>query len=308
MKLEWKMKLLVKLMKLAGNKPFHQSTPKAIRAQEKLGQRFFPSLIFGKVVPLPHVEDMEINGRSTKIPIRVYRPTLDEKRPLLLFFHGGGWVLGSLDTHDRVCRNLAFHSGRVVVSVAYRLAPENKYPAAVEDACDALVWVAENGAALGADTKDIAVAGDSAGGNITAVLCQKARDEKGPKISKQLLIYPAVDLSQTYPSAITFAEAPILSRKDMDWFAAQYVQKEEDCFDAGCSPLLGPLQNLPATFILTAEYDPLRDQGAAYAKALEHNMVIRSSSSNTLVRYTAFSISPLPQVRQQQRIRTSRFF
>ncbi len=276
MNLEWKMRVLHWSMKMTGQGQFYKSTPQKLRAQEKMGQGAIADYIFGKALPLARVEDIMMNGRSQPIRLRVYRPTLQEKRPLLLYFHGGGWVIGNLDTHDRVCRNLAHHSGRVVVSVDYRLAPEHKYPAAIEDACDALVWVAQNGETLGADVSDIAVAGDSAGGNITAVLCQKARDEKGPKISKQVLIYPAVDLTRTYPSTIRYADAPILTRKDMDWFATQYLNEEEERYEPGCSPLLGSLEDLPPAYIITAQFDPLLDQGHAYAMALkqEGNKVI----------------------------------
>ncbi|MEM7335600.1 MAG: alpha/beta hydrolase [Chloroflexota bacterium] len=282
MNLEWKMRIFHQLMKLTGQGQFHKSTPEALRAQEKIGQGWIADMIFGKVIPLPKVEDMAINGRSAPIPIRVYRPTLAEKRPLLIYFHGGGWVIGNLNSHDRVCRNMAHHTGRVVVAVDYRLAPENKYPAAVEDAWDALHWAAENGASIGADTTDIAVAGDSAGGNLSAVLCQKARDSQtAPRISKQVLIYPAVDLTKTYPSTYKFAEAPILNKKAMDWFGEQYVTQDEDRFEPDCSPLLGRLENLPPAMIVTAEFDPLLDQGIAYAKALE--------SVNNVVNYKAYA-------------------
>lgn len=271
MNLEWKTKLMFKMMKLAGNKPLHEMAIEDVRAQEMMEDGMISNLFFGKTASLPKVEDIEINGRSHTMPARVYYPVVGEKRPFLLYYHGGGFAVGNVETHDKLCRRLAKDSGRIVVSVDYRLAPEHRFPAGIEDAADALVWLAEMGHTLGGDVSDIAVGGDSAGGNFAAVVSQKARNDKGPAISKQLLIYPAVDMSKTYPSAERFSNNPILSKKDMDWFAEMYLDDEAQTKDPTCSPLLGDLHNLPPAFILTAEYDPLLDQGNAYAKALKEN-------------------------------------
>lgn len=273
MNLEWKFKAMMGLAKMSGVKPYHQMTPQQARRLDKRPRNWLTNIVMGKPIPLPHVEDILIPGRSGEIPARVYRPTANQQHAVLMYFHGGGYVVGDLDSHDNICRQLANDSGRVVFAVDYRLAPENKFPAATEDCFDALTWVAQFAPQFGGYTEDLAVAGDSAGGNLAAVTCQVSRDHNGPLVGKQILIYPATDASRTYPSAEIFADAPILTRKDMDWFKGHYLKDQEEKFNPLCSPLLGKLDNLPAAFILTAEFDPLRDQGEAYARALAQNRV-----------------------------------
>ncbi|HJU19899.1 MAG TPA: alpha/beta hydrolase, partial [Stellaceae bacterium] len=207
------------------------------------------------------------------IPLRLYRgagTAAAEIVPVLVYFHGGGWVIGDIDTHDPVCRHLANAARCAVVSVDYRLAPEHKFPAAVEDCCAAIAWVAEEGAALGIDPARLAVGGDSAGGNLAAVASLCARDRGGPRICQQLLLYPALDAAMDHPSIIRFAEGHLLTRATMEWFYAQYLQGPEDIDDWRASPLrASDLGRLPPAFIVTGGYDPLCDEGVAYARRLE---------------------------------------
>lgn len=207
------------------------------------------------------------------LPLRLYRGADTgnaESLPVLVYFHGGGWVIGDIDSHDPVCRHLANRARCAVVSVDYRLAPEHKFPAAVEDCFAATGWVAREGAALGVDPLRLAVGGDSAGGNLAAVVSLLARDRSGPRIGFQVLIYPAVDAAMDHPSIQRFAEGHFLTRAMMEWFYAQYLRNPEDIDDWRASPLrAADLAGLPPAFIATAGYDPLCDEGDAYARRLE---------------------------------------
>lgn len=219
-------------------------------------------------------EDRTIPGPEQPIAVRVYRPTHTSADPApgVVFFHGGGWVICDLDTHDGTCRRLANAVGAVVVSVDYRLAPEHKHPAAVEDGYAATCWVAEHTAELGIDPARLAIAGDSAGGHITAVVAQMARDRGGPSLAFQLMIYPVIDSTaarNSYPSKTENAEGYFLTTAHMEWFRAQYLG-DNDGEDASASPKLAEsLAGLPPACVVTAEMDPLRDEGEAYAKQLE---------------------------------------
>lgn len=207
-------------------------------------------------------------GPGNDIPIRVYRPVdADDSTPCLLFFHGGGWVIGTVDTHDVVCRALTEASHATVVSVEYRLAPEHPFPAAIDD-CEAVTrWVAEHGKEIGVDGTRIAVCGDSAGGNLAAAVSLSCVD--GPTIACQALIYPAVDLSTDTRASVTRNGVGFLLEKaGMRWFVDHYAPNADDRLDARCSPLFGDIAGQPPTMILTAEYDPLIDDGVAYAQAL----------------------------------------
>jgi acetyl esterase len=210
---------------------------------------------------------------GSTIPLRLYRGSgtgAAEILPVLVYFHGGGWVIGDIESHDPVCRHLANGAGCAVVSVDYRLAPEHKFPAAVEDCFAATAWVAEQGAALGVDPERLAVGGDSAGGNLAAVTCLLARDRGGPRIRYQLLIYPAVDAAMDHPSIHRFAEGHLLTRATMEWFYEQYLRGPEDIDDWRASPLRAPdLGRLPPAFVVTGGYDLLCDEGDAYARRLE---------------------------------------
>jgi acetyl esterase len=221
-------------------------------------------------VKIAAVEDRKIAGPEGAIPVRIYRPEGRAPFPALVYFHGGGWVIGSLETHDGSCRDLANRAGCVVVSVDYRLAPEHRYPAAAEDCFAATKWVAEHAAELGVDPKRIAIGGDSAGGNLAAVVALMARDRRGPALRHQLLIYPVADADFTRASYRENAEGYLLSTKAMEWFWNHYVPEPARREEPYASPLRAKdLAGLPPAFVLTAEYDPLRDEGEAYARRLQ---------------------------------------
>jgi acetyl esterase len=216
------------------------------------------------------VKDIDIPGPAGPIPARVYSPDIPTPAPVLVYYHGGGWVLGDLEGGDPVCRSLANQAQCMVVSVDYRLAPEAKFPAAVEDCYAAAAWVSTNAAELGVDPGRIAVGGDSAGGNLAAVISQMARDLNGPKLIFQLLVYPATDMRMTARSIDENAAGPILTKASMVWFIDHYLRDEADKTHPQASPLLvSDLTGLPSAFVLTAECDPLRDEGEAYARSLQ---------------------------------------
>jgi acetyl esterase len=217
-----------------------------------------------------HVEDRTVGGG---VPVRIYRPrgssSTTEPLGCLLFLHGSGWVIMSVDTHDHEARALCNRAGVVVVSVDYRLAPEHKFPSALDDCWAALRWVVESAGELGVDPARIAVGGDSAGGNLAAVLVRRARDAGGPPIAFQLLVYPVLDARGGHASRIENKDGPGLTNDLMEWFTLQYVRSDADRDDPDVSPLAAAsFEALPPAFVLTAEYDPLRDEGADYADKL----------------------------------------
>jgi acetyl esterase len=214
--------------------------------------------------PVAKVEDRRIPGPGGEIPVRIYTP--ENARGVLVYFHGGGWVIGSLDSHDAPLRSLANAAGCSVVSVDYRLAPESRHPAAAEDCYAATCWAAENARHFGTDPALLAIGGDSAGGNLAAVTALLARERRGPNLRLQLLVYPVTDHDFERPSYRDNAEGYFLSRDDMRWFWDHYVPEtaQRDAFTA--SPLRAKdLSALPPAHVLTAEFDPLRDEGEAYA-------------------------------------------
>ena len=215
------------------------------------------------------VSNRTIPGPAGDIPIRVYRPVdAGDSTPCLVFFHGGGWVIGTIDTHDLACRALTEATNATVVSVEYRLAPEHPFPAAPDDCTAATKWVAANGADLGIDGSRLAVCGDSAGGNLAAIVAQDCADG-GPHISAQALVYPATDFSDpTRPSLTSNAEGYLLTAAAMEWFAGHYVPEGVELTDVRLSPIFGKLEGLPPAIVLTAEYDPLRDEAMQYAETL----------------------------------------
>jgi acetyl esterase len=226
------------------------------------------------VVPVRETEDIEVPGPNGPLPARVYRPDDEGKVPTIVFMHGGGFIIGDIETHDNQCRMVCREVGAVVVSVAYRLAPEAPFPAGVEDAVAATRWIAEHIADFGGDPDRLAIAGDSAGGNLAAVVAQVLRDEGGPRLAAQLLVYPSTDFAGDYPSRAENAEGYFLTLADMEWFANHYVGEASDLTDRRLSPLLAEdLAGLPPAVVVTAEYDPLRDEGEAYAHALEREGV-----------------------------------
>ena len=216
------------------------------------------------------VEDRVIPGPDSDLPARVYTPEGRRPFPLVVFFHGGGWVLGDLDTHDPICRALCAGAGCMVVSVGYRLAPEHRFPAAVGDALAATRWVAANAVEVGGDPAQIAVAGDSAGGNLATVTALRARDEGGPALRGQLLILPVVGYhTPPTPSYTENAEGYGMTREAMVWFWEQYLANESQATHPHVVPLLAPdLRGLPPALVITAEYDVLRDEGERYGERL----------------------------------------
>ncbi|MFC7166697.1 alpha/beta hydrolase [Halospeciosus flavus] len=245
----------------------HELDPQEARELDALRPDSDPDAAVGTVT------DRTIPGPAGALPIRVYTPTSEGPHPVVVFFHGGGFVIGDLDSHDAPCRILADAADAVVVSVDYRLAPEHPFPAPVEDAYAATEWVADNADALDADVDAtrLAVAGDSAGGNLAAVVAMAARDRDGPAIGHQALFYPVVDFRRdaTYPSIAENAEGYFLTAADMDYFEGHYVDSWVHASNPYLSPLLASDHtDLPPASVVTCGFDPLRDEGAAYADAL----------------------------------------
>ena len=245
----------------------------AVKAREAYADR--PDALGPKWRSVFAVQDRLINEAEQAIPLRIYTP-IDSEQPLpvLLFYHGGGMVIGTLDGYDTLCRQLAVHSGCIVVSVDYRLAPENKFPAAVEDAYAALVWVQEHAERFNGDAQCIAVGGDSAGGNLAAVVAILARDNHLPGLVFQLLIYPATASYADSASHRRCSEGYFLERPTVLWFHNSYIRCDSDRQDFRYAPLITEsLRDLPPALVIVAGYDPLRDEGVAYAQRLRDSGV-----------------------------------
>ena len=225
--------------------------------------------LFGPVDAVGAVVDRAVPGPAGPVRVRVYEPPgAARPRPLLVYFHGGGWVIGGLDTHDGVCRTLATRTPCVVMAVDYRLAPEHRFPAAVEDAWAATAWAAEHAASLGADPARVAVGGDSAGGNLAAVVALRARDW-GLPLALQLLVYPVMDHRFDRPSYREFASGYGMSREDMLWYWGHYLGPDGDGAHLEASPVrAADLAGVAPALVITAEYDVLRDEGEDYVSRL----------------------------------------
>ena len=216
------------------------------------------------------VEDRAIPGPDTALPIRIYTPEGAGPFPVLVWFHGGGWVVGDLDSADATSRNLTVGGQCVVISVDYRLAPDTKFPGPAEDCYSATQWAAGNAAALNADASRLAVGGDSAGSNLAAAVCLMARDRGGPSVGFQLLVYPVTDRNYNTGSYVDNADGYQLSRDGMIWYWDHYLASDADASNPYAAPLQADdLSGLPPALVITAEYDPLRDEGEAFARALE---------------------------------------
>lgn len=246
-----------------GRPPRHTLTPAENREGMRLMIRYQ-----GDQAPLPRIEDRTVPGPGEEVAVRVYVPVEGtEPLPALVYFHGGGWVVGGLDEYDRPCRNLARLAGCAVISVDYRLAPEHPFPAAVDDSVAVTHHVAAHPEEYGVDPDRIAVGGDSAGGNLAAVAAQLARSG-GPRLCHQLLVYPVLDTALDTPTYREFGEGYYLTRADMAWYLDHYLP-HGDRTDPGVAPArAADLSGLPSATIITAEYDVLRDEGEAYARAL----------------------------------------
>ena len=254
----------------AGRPPFETVTPPEARELYLQGR----SATNPEPPELESVEALSIPAPHGGIPARTYVPkTLrktDGLASCLVFFHGGGWVIGDLDSHDVVCRKLAHEGELIVIAVDYRLAPEHKFPAAVDDAIAATKWVAANAVELGIDASRLTVGGDSAGGNLAAVVSLAARDGDGPAIAGQVLIYPATDSARTRPSHREPETSILLTHSVTTWFYAQYLNGSADIDDWRASPSRAKtLAGLPPAYVLTAGADPLRDEGDEYARRLQ---------------------------------------
>lgn len=221
----------------------------------------------GPPEPVDHVADLTIDGPGGDLGLRLYRPRCVESPPLLVYLHGGGWVVGDLDIQDGLCRALANRAGCAVLSVDYRLAPENPYPAAVDDTWAALEWAAANAAQLGVDPSRLGIAGDSAGGNLAAAGAIRSRDRGGPRLGVCAMLCPITDCRTDDRSMLEMAEGYFLTRERMEWYWDQYAPEGVDRADPELSPLRADLSGLPPTVVVTAGLDPLRDQGVDYARA-----------------------------------------
>jgi len=270
MPLDPQMKIVLDMMASANLPAFHTLTPQEARS---IMARRAP---VGARQPIARIEDRAIPGVGGDIPIRIYTPEGNPPMGALVYFHGGGWVLGDIEMTDEPCRMLANAARSVVVSVDYRLAPEHKFPAAPEDCYAATVWVAENASLLKIDAGRIAVGGTSAGGTLATAVAMMARDRGGPHLAYQMLVYPATTTSLDTASHRQFAEDNyyVLSRADMKWFWGHYLSGEAEARNPyACPASARTLSGLPPALVITAEFDPLRDEGEAYAARLREEGV-----------------------------------
>jgi len=273
--------LALSLLERRGEPPTESLSPTQARA----ARRRLSAIYAGPPDQVGSVRDLELD---TPIPLRArhYAPLEPGgPHPLLVYYHGGGFLFGDLDTHDRFCRLLCRHAGAHVLAIDYRLAPEHRFPAAVEDAREALAWAYANAQRLGADPARVGVGGDSAGGNLSAVVSQLAAHDGGPAPVVQLLIYPATDMTRRRRSRELFAEGFLLTDSEMDWFEANYLGAERaQQDDPRASPLLAEdLSGLAPALVVTAAFDPLRDEGEEYAAALR-----AAGTPATLRRFAGF--------------------
>jgi acetyl esterase len=249
----------------AGVPPINEMAP----SDARLAAEGFIELA-GPPEPVAGVTNQTLPGNGHDIPVRIYTPAEgDAPWPCLVYFHGGGWVIGTLDTVDAICRMVANRAGCKVVSVDYRLAPEHKFPTPFDDCFAALNWVRANALDIDVDPDRVAVGGDSAGGNIAAAAALETRDDGGPPLRYQLLVYPVMDHRFDTPSYTDNADGYLLTRDMMIWFWDHYLTAAADGDNPLASPLrAGDLTGLPPAMVITAEFDPLRDEGEAYAAKL----------------------------------------
>lgn len=277
---------------LAGIKPssVRRANAKAWKLEKRIAE--YPS------PEMNQVDDVEIEVRDgAKIPVRIYKPLEADTLKTIVFYHGGGFVLRNIDTHDNLCRRTAKNCNALVISVGYRLAPEAKFPIPVEDCYDAFLWAAENASTYGGNPNDLVVMGDSAGANLATVVSHLARDNNGPKISKQVLIYPCLDARLQAESIEKFKDGYLLTKNMMEWFVGHYADKPEDILNPLMSPLLADnLADLPPALIIAADHDPLRDEDEAYYHKLKAagNDVIFKEYKNTI-----HAFANIPRIQQK---------
>jgi acetyl esterase len=259
---------LLDLIDKRGVPALHTLSPADARAAYR-ERRFFTQ---PEPPAVAEVRDLQAPTPQGPLPLRLYRPTVQANAmplPVLIYYHGGGWVIGDLDTHDTLCRELANQAGCAVVAVDYRMGPEHRFPAAVDDALAALQWVRASSTTLGLDAKRIAVGGDSAGGNLAAVVALHDKASAALPLALQLLIYPATDMSRTAASHVTNGQGYLLTKDTIDYFVGHYIDDASHHDDWRASPLRHTnLAGAAPALVLTAGYDPLRDEGLAYAQAL----------------------------------------
>jgi acetyl esterase len=254
----------------AGRPPYESGTPVEARALYLKAR----AVTNPEPLELQSVQPLSIPSPAGAIPARIYTPMklrqTNGRAPCLVFFHGGGWVIGDLDSHDVVCRKLADEGQLIVIAIDYRLAPEHKFPAAVDDAIAATEWIAANAEKLGIDAARLTVGGDSAGSNLAAVVAISARDGNGPRIAGQVLIYPATDFAMTHPSHGEPETSVLLTHSVIRWFRDHYLNGAADIDDWRASPARArTMAGLPPAYVLTAGADPLRDEGDEYARRLK---------------------------------------
>ena len=263
---------LLAMIRAAGRPPFETLTPEEARRAFAAGR----AAVQPEPQEVAEVRDLACPGPLGEIKLRAYRPrgaVPEEVLPALIYFHGGGWLLGDLDSHDTACRHYANGARGRVISVDYRMAPEHKFPAAVDDSAAATRWIIAQAAALKIDPARVAVGGDSAGGNLSAVLAIMARDGELPPLAYQLLVYPATDMAMVTRSSQT-ATVGILTTPTMKWFIDHYLRGPKDVSDWRASPLrAADLSGVAPALVLTCSYDPLCDEGVAYARRLEREGV-----------------------------------
>jgi len=278
----------------AGPKMWEMDPPAAREALAQLMAFAGP-----KDVPIGKVSNIAIPGPAGDIPARVYTPVAagGEPLPALIFFHGGGFVIGSVDTHDGLARMLANGSGCRVISVEYRLSPEHRFPAAVEDAFAATSWIEKSAAQLGIDANRLAIGGDSAGGNLAAVVTHLARDAGAPRLAFQMLLFPVTHFGADTVSKREFAEGYFLEAKGMEWFGAHYMGPEPDLHHPHASPLLNDkLNGLPPAYVMVAGFDPLHDEGVEYAEKLRKaGIAVTIDDYPELVHDFIYLVGVLPQ-------------
>ncbi|MGY4349077.1 acetyl esterase [Bradyrhizobium sp. GM7.3] len=245
------------------------------------------------------VHSIDVPGPAGALPARIYVPEGQAPFPVVVYYHGGGWVGGGLDVVDEPCRALANRAGAIVVAPSYRLAPENKFPSAVEDAYAAMKWAGERIASFGGKIDKLFIAGDSAGGNLAAATTLMARDRNGPKISGQILLYPVVDAKADYPSMREHAEGYFLHTAALSWFWDHYLSAAADRNNPYASPINGNLAGLPRTLIVSMEYDPSRDEGEAYGTKLAAAGVdVRVTRMAGLIHGTFWSSGAVPRAEE----------
>jgi acetyl esterase len=297
MPLDPHVKGILDALAVAGRPKVWQLTP----VEARQGLLALAESVDAKDVPIGRVENRDLPGGAGPIAVRIYTPVAPgaERLPGLVYFHGGGFVIGDLDTHEGLCRILANESGCRVVSVDYRLAPEHRFPAALDDAFAATQWIAEHAPELGIDPNCIAVGGDSAGGNLAAVVCQLAKTAGAPLIALQVLFCPVLHQPGETESRRLFAEGYLLEKASLAWFFEQYCAPGTDLGDARLSPLrASDVAGLPPAHIHTAGFDPLRDEGKAYADRLERAGVkVRYTCHDGMVHHFYCMAGAIPSAR-----------